>query len=436
MAAVSAPTTRHVLVVGAGMAGLECARRLCQLAGDGKGSPHLRISIVDKGRGVGGRMATRRFRGPELSGEKPVVPAAADIGAMFFTVRGEEFSCDVDEWLRVGAARLWAPRGFPFGGAKTGPGGSSGAVVFDDSHPRYCGVGGMTAIPKAILASCGAPHVTIDLRLGERVCSVRRASGESGWRVFTTPVRADAPGADDLVEETPDAVVLTAPAPQALELVGEHHEQLPESGSPGMPAPANDGDASLPFLPPDILAKLHAIRFDPCFALAARLDRSSALASSHPGAVNFFDEGVSGEPLNFISDNQEKGVSEHPSVTIHAGPQWTRDHFDDDSDEVAQALLDVARPHIGDEAKVLETTLQRWRYARPVALADTACVAAGGYDICSPVANNPPPLAPIVFCGDGYGRAAIEGAFYSGRAAADEIVQRLRLSNDETVSNL
>jgi len=66
---------RHIAVIGAGMAGIACARTLVQ-AGH-------RVTVFEKSRGAGGRMATRRS---EFGG--------FDHGAQFFTVRDERFqSC-------------------------------------------------------------------------------------------------------------------------------------------------------------------------------------------------------------------------------------------------------------------------------------------------------------------------------------------------------
>ena len=56
--------------------------------------------MLDKGRGVGGRMATRRFGG-----------ASFDHGTQFFTVRGDRFGDLVEGWISAGAAAEWA-RGF------------------------------------------------------------------------------------------------------------------------------------------------------------------------------------------------------------------------------------------------------------------------------------------------------------------------------------
>ena len=60
------------IVVGAGISGLLAARELSDAG--------WRVTVLDKGRGVGGRMATRRTGG-----------ARFDHGAQFFTVRDERF---------------------------------------------------------------------------------------------------------------------------------------------------------------------------------------------------------------------------------------------------------------------------------------------------------------------------------------------------------
>ncbi|MFM7290648.1 MAG: FAD-dependent oxidoreductase, partial [Planctomycetia bacterium] len=66
------PFEPDVVVVGAGIAGLAAATEL--VAGG------RRVVVLEKSRGVGGRMASRR-----------VGEAVCDHGAQFFTVRGEAF---------------------------------------------------------------------------------------------------------------------------------------------------------------------------------------------------------------------------------------------------------------------------------------------------------------------------------------------------------
>ncbi|RFA14968.1 hypothetical protein B7R22_07735 [Subtercola boreus] len=78
-----------VLVIGSGISGLACARALH----DGGAT----VRVVDRGRVVGGRLATKRLD------DRPV-----DIGARYFTVpEGAEFSDLVADWLDRGLVRPW-----------------------------------------------------------------------------------------------------------------------------------------------------------------------------------------------------------------------------------------------------------------------------------------------------------------------------------------
>ena len=63
-------------IIGAGMAGLSCARALIA-AGQN-------VDLFDKGRGPGGRMSTRRM-------ETPIGEIRWDHGAQFFTARDDRF---------------------------------------------------------------------------------------------------------------------------------------------------------------------------------------------------------------------------------------------------------------------------------------------------------------------------------------------------------
>jgi hypothetical protein len=144
-----------VVVVGAGLAGLTAARRL-QEAG-------LATVVLEKGRGVGGRMATRRI---SVGG----ATARLDHGAQFFTVRSPEFRAVVDAAEADGDVTVWS-RGF----------------LHQDGHPRYRGTAGMTSLP-------------------------RRLAGGLDVRTGTTVV--------DLADHPARAYVLTAPVPQTLAVLG------------------------------------------------------------------------------------------------------------------------------------------------------------------------------------------------------------------------
>jgi predicted NAD/FAD-dependent oxidoreductase len=77
----------RVVIVGAGICGLVAGRRLADAGAE--------VVLVDKGRSVGGRLATRR-----------IGDATVDHGAQFFTVRTPAFQRQVDDWVERGLARV------------------------------------------------------------------------------------------------------------------------------------------------------------------------------------------------------------------------------------------------------------------------------------------------------------------------------------------
>lgn len=77
-----------VIVVGAGISGVACARAL-QDAG-------VPVHLIDRGRRIGGRMASRRIEG------RPV-----DMGASYLTVSDDRFAAVVEDWRARGVAREW-----------------------------------------------------------------------------------------------------------------------------------------------------------------------------------------------------------------------------------------------------------------------------------------------------------------------------------------
>lgn len=156
-----------VLIIGAGISGLLCATELRKA---GKS-----VSILDKGRGLGGRMATRRMAGGRL-----------DHGAQYFTVRDPRLQAYADDWLAAGIIKEWF-RHLPE---------DSNA----DGYPRYCGVTGMTDAPKHLakdLDVCSSQQVT-ELTRDTDLWIARTSAGDSFLGKH---------------------LVITAPLPQAMNLL-------------------------------------------------------------------------------------------------------------------------------------------------------------------------------------------------------------------------
>jgi renalase len=83
------------IVVGGGISGVACAQRLSEQDHD--------VLLLDRGRRLGGRMATRTVRDSGTRWDGHVV----DIGASYFTVSDADFRAQVEDWSARGLARPW-----------------------------------------------------------------------------------------------------------------------------------------------------------------------------------------------------------------------------------------------------------------------------------------------------------------------------------------
>jgi hypothetical protein len=172
-----------------------------------------------------------------------------------------------------------------------------------------------------------------------------------------------------------DVLLLTAPLPQSLELIR----------TSGLAAGDSTWDS------------LTAIQYTPCFALLVQLDGASSIGP--PGGIH-----LDGEPVRWVADNFRKGISGVlGSVTIHAGPGFSRDHFDDAPERVVNMLLAAVREQLG--SPVHSAQLHRWRYSEPTDSHpnDAVCLRQT-------------PL--LVLAGDAFGGPSVPGAARSGIAAA------------------
>lgn len=80
--------TAPVIVIGAGISGVACARELAAA-----GVP---VRLIDRGRRIGGRMGSKRLA------DRPT-----DLGASYFTVSDPDFEVLVADWERRGLAQPW-----------------------------------------------------------------------------------------------------------------------------------------------------------------------------------------------------------------------------------------------------------------------------------------------------------------------------------------
>lgn len=265
--------------------------------------------------------------------------AAFDHGAQFVTARDPRFAELLASAQGEGALVHWCD-GFDGAG---------------DGHPRYRGAPTMNAL---------AAHLArgLDVVQAAQVMSLRI---DGGCGVATVQ--------DDQTCAA-RAVLLTAPVPQSLALL----------------------DAGGVTLDPALRARLDRITYERCFAVMARLARPSRVPP--PGGL-----APAEGPIAWLADNQHKGISAEPAVTLHATPSFSLDHWDDDPAGVGRLLLRAAEPWIDGDVRAVQ--VHRWRYSRPLPAEEPPCV----------VLRHQPLL---VLAGDAFGGARVEGAAISGWAAA------------------
>jgi len=171
----SSKAIHQVAVIGAGIAGLACARELQ--------SHGLSVDIFEKSRGPSGRMSTRRTQ-----------DWSADHGAQYFTARDPRFIQEVQSWIQAGTAATWKPK-LKVYEAKT----------WRESHSqdiRYVGTPNMNSPGKRLAEN-------LSIQYGRTISKLERR--DEKWHLQCSEANE--------ITRLYDFVVLAIPAPQASTLL-------------------------------------------------------------------------------------------------------------------------------------------------------------------------------------------------------------------------
>jgi photolyase PhrII len=326
-----------------------------------------RVAVV--GGGIAGLACARTLQDQGVqvrvfeTGEAPGGRAAAcriegrifDGGAQYFTVRDDRFRRYVESWRELGLVSEWRGR---IGSLE------EGAFRPQEAAPvRYVGVPTMGRL---------AAHLAEDLDLlgGVRVVGLEREG--RGWTLRTD--RGESGGWE--------AVVIALPAPAAA----------------GMLEAA-----------PALARRAAAVRFRPCWELL--LDFAGELALPFDGAF------VMKSPLRWVArDSGKPGRPLGERWVLHASPEWSEEHLEDDAEAAAVVLRGAFARATGREDRALFEVARRWRFALPDSdLGVGSLLDAEGM---------------IVACGDWCLAPRIEGAFLSGVAAAGRLLGLARSHPD------
>jgi renalase len=325
-------TSPAVAVIGAGMSGLTCARTLTDNG--------FQVTVFEKSRGMGGRMATRRTE----SGLQ------FDHGAQYFTVRDPRFQRFLDSWQAEDIAQPWNGRIVSL---------RDGTVEHEKtSANRFVAGPGMNAVCKQLAQD-------LDVRTNTRVIPPSRQ--EEKWFVL-----------DDERQELGhfDIVIVSAPAPQAAELLQNA---------------------------PDLAVRAASVRVDACWAVLAEFP--TRLPIDFDGAF------VQNSPLSWIARNSSKPGRDARLETwvLHASADWTQTHLEDEAEVVLPKLLSAFGEATGlGSVTAKSSTAHRWRFALPANSLPEQCLFDSQRGIGA--------------CGDWCAGPRVEGAMLSGIAVAEKVL--------------
>ena len=285
---------------------------------------------------------------------KLVGPGRADDGCQFFTVRDPRFQTLFNEWAENGLVFEWS-RGW-----------NDGSLAFSrDGHPRYAVRGGFASLVEFMTRG-------LDVRLNAGVKSLE-ADGES-WVVRDEAGKV----------HRARAILMTPPAPVALSVLDASH------------VPLADADREA----------LQRISYTPCLTAVFWVERTVGLPA--PGAVQRTEA-----HLRWIVDNQRKGISPDALVfTAQAGPTYSRQIWELTDQQILSAMRVDILPFLQDDARILQSHLQRWQYSQATTVHPERYLLAQA----GPV---------LAFAGDGFAEPWLEGAALSGLMVSDALAERV-----------
>ncbi|BBD69668.1 FAD dependent oxidoreductase [Nostoc commune NIES-4072] len=301
-----------IAVIGAGIAGLVCAQQLSQAG--------YSVLVVEKSRGLGGRLATRRLHG-----------TCADHGACYLKPKGELFKRFVEILRSRHILEVWTEEVYEL---------TAGTPLSEPKNrsPRYVAPEGMSAIAKSL-----APG--LEILLNQRVIAIT-PTVENSWRLTLESSNE---------ELAAKALVVAIPAPQAVMLL----EPLGES-----------------VLDAVFLDNLRSVEFYPSISAIAGYSSTSQPLPQWK-ALTFVDD----PDLAWIGlDSSKRPNSQQPHFVVQSSADFAQRHLESqDLQPVGQLMLQRAAKSLSLPWLNTPEWMQvhRWRYAFPSRPWHEAFLSAG-----------------------------------------------------------
>lgn len=287
----------QIAVVGAGLAGLVCAKRLQEEG--------LDVLVLDKSRGVGGRVATRRLADTRVDHGLPYLENAGDLISQL-----------MKELIEKEILHFWTDKSYELT--------EDGELEIVDTKKRYIASHGMSECAKYLASN-------LNIQRESRVTLIK-PSPDSIWEITCEP--------DSRIIHA-NILVLAIPAPQASMLLQPLETTFPS----------------------DFSQQLNNVSFNPCITVIANYNsRSFQDFLWQPIECNH------GSLAQVILDSSKRETKDPSVFILHSTPKFAQKHLEAvDLSIVGEQLLSVASQLLFPWFNQPEWyQVHRWRYATPL----------------------------------------------------------------------
>jgi predicted NAD/FAD-dependent oxidoreductase len=300
--------SRRFALIGAGLAGISCARTLRQAGHE--------VMLFEASGTVGGRMTSRQS-----------AFGTFDAGAQYFTVRDARFQRALDTTPQ--AYKRWSATAVRV----LDPHGRVAEAALPKMEPHCVGASTMDALPRQwaqpLLEEGRIELDTLVERLEPDALDPRR------WQLRTS-------GPQDTVHVFSgfDAVVLAIPAAQAAALLEQSR------------------------LAPAFVDRLRAVDIAPCWALMLAFPQALQPGLSHLGPQWNAALSTHHRIAWLARESSKPGRGPIERWTVQASPAWSTEHLGDDEQRIEAKLLKAFAEVTGIRAQPAHAEVKRWRYAK------------------------------------------------------------------------
>ena len=293
---------QSIAVIGAGIAGLSCAKSLIDTG--------YQVKVFEKSRGISGRCSTRKLDDMTF-----------DHGAQFFTAKSDSFQAFVDQGIQQGLIVQWQPK------------------VFGHQHESiwYVGVPGMSSIGNLFAISSQV----------QTLSEVKHLSFDEGvWGIHYFSHEQE-------VCEYFDQIILAIPAEQALHLCKNSSLKSHEC--------ALDMSKIVEFLTGIHMHPCWTLMLDTdrSFYEAWQYDAYQCLENQMDTDAIAWMARNSSKPERQHSELKDQWI-------IQATPKWSEQHIEIQGETVIELLIDEVEKLVGMKiaSSIVKAISHRWRYAR------------------------------------------------------------------------